>query len=273
MMAEVACGIARALQSTGLVQVKCRLESRRTAAAKDSAKALSDNLAGESPRSPFYLLESLVALDEWIPAAEQARVLAHEVLLARSEAEPLLDDVAGFSGEPVYVAVRYAGAVREWAIMQMQRHMRNRDLLQRLTDVRTGLRPTIPDELLVYWGPALNGVSTLKRCPPEMTELEWGRVHARLERLHVSSKRPVPAQAPLSRREQAVWDALEGKQLTAKEVGRVLDIPADQVPALVKSIRGKLGEKSIRNAHGSGYWRDDAAPQIIKDSTRQLKPT
>ncbi len=62
-----------------------------------------------------------------------------------------------------------------------------------------------------------------------------------------------------------VWNQLNGKCLTAKEIASELNESNDdairkRIEKRIESIRKTLGTSAIKNTRGRGYWRDDARP-------------
>jgi len=69
------------------------------------------------------------------------------------------------------------------------------------------------------------------------------------------------AMRSLSPNEQAVWDSLQGKVLSASEIAEHCGLPsAEQARNCVAGIRDKRGQGVIKNRPGGGYYRVDAAP-------------
>ena len=64
----------------------------------------------------------------------------------------------------------------------------------------------------------------------------------------------------LSDRQLEVWDLLKGKALSAKELGKSLDLSAENIRKHIQAIRNKHGQKAIENTRSRGYWRPDDPP-------------
>ena len=63
---------------------------------------------------------------------------------------------------------------------------------------------------------------------------------------------------PLTDRQKEVWDALNGRALTGKELARELEASEDSIRQFVVGIRGT--KRSVPNRAGRGYFRPDAPP-------------
>ncbi|MCK6477199.1 MAG: hypothetical protein L6Q35_10250 [Phycisphaerales bacterium] len=63
--------------------------------------------------------------------------------------------------------------------------------------------------------------------------------------------------APMTDLQQAIWDALEGKAMTEKELRKLLEPGSEVRPAIA---RIKAGGRRIENRRGAGYFRPDAPP-------------
>lgn len=68
------------------------------------------------------------------------------------------------------------------------------------------------------------------------------------------------AEPLLSDRQLEIWELLKDQSLTAKEIGRKLELSGESIRQYIKAIREKRGQKAIENTRNRGYWRPDAPP-------------
>ncbi len=64
----------------------------------------------------------------------------------------------------------------------------------------------------------------------------------------------------LSDRQLEIWELLKGQCLSAKELGKLCDLNAENIRKHIQAIRKKNGQKAIENTRSRGYWRPDAPP-------------
>jgi DNA-binding CsgD family transcriptional regulator len=71
----------------------------------------------------------------------------------------------------------------------------------------------------------------------------------------------------LSDRQLEVWDSLEGKCLSAKELSKAQDLSEENIRKHIQAIRKKRGQNAIENTRSRGYWRLDSPPPDIMNKS------
>jgi biotin operon repressor len=64
----------------------------------------------------------------------------------------------------------------------------------------------------------------------------------------------------LSEMQLEIWKSLNGKCLSAKELGKSFDLSAENIRKHIQAIRNKFGQKAVENTRSRGYWRPDNPP-------------
>jgi biotin operon repressor len=91
----------------------------------------------------------------------------------------------------------------------------------------------------------------------ELLELIWRVEPAEATRLALPRPEPA-AERLMTDGQKRLWEALQGRALTGKELARALDTSEETVRQWVKELRAAGHE--IENRRGRGYFRPDAPP-------------